>query len=124
GPVRLESVEPSAPDQEVFNLEVGREHTYRVSDDLIWAHNNCFVDRSLDIIRKQYARVAMGERVGGNAGLHSIAVNGIANCETGEIIELGYYQHLSDSTRALVDSGEAGRFSILETMNMTRAGRS
>jgi hypothetical protein len=39
GAVRLESVESASSDQNVFNLEVGLEHTYRVSTDRIWVHN-------------------------------------------------------------------------------------
>jgi hypothetical protein len=41
GGVRLEAVEPATPNQRVFNIEVGLEHTYRVSRDNIWAHNTC-----------------------------------------------------------------------------------
>lgn len=41
GVVRLEAVEPAHPNQYVFNLEVGLEHTYRVSAERIWVHNNC-----------------------------------------------------------------------------------
>lgn len=40
GPVEVWAVTPASPDQEVFNLEVSLEHTYRVSADRIWAHNN------------------------------------------------------------------------------------
>jgi RHS repeat-associated protein len=41
GPLRLEHVSTGQSHQRVYNLEVGLEHTYRVSSDRILAHNNC-----------------------------------------------------------------------------------
>jgi hypothetical protein len=42
GAVLLRAVEPAEPNRDVFNLEVGLEHTYRVSVARIWAHNNSY----------------------------------------------------------------------------------
>ena len=41
GTFELEAVEPAQPNQRVYNIEVGLEHAYRVSQDRIWAHNVC-----------------------------------------------------------------------------------
>jgi hypothetical protein len=41
GSVLLTAIEASEPHQRVFNIEVGLEHTYRVSPHSIWAHNSC-----------------------------------------------------------------------------------
>jgi len=41
GPVSIEAVEKATPNQYVYNIEVGLEHTYRVSNAHIWAHNTC-----------------------------------------------------------------------------------
>ena len=44
GSLEIESVVRAKPNQRVYNIEVGLEHTYRVSRDAIWAHNNCGID--------------------------------------------------------------------------------
>ncbi len=41
GNVFVESVEASAPNQVVYNVEVSTEHSYRVGDRGVWAHNTC-----------------------------------------------------------------------------------
>lgn len=41
GRVVVEAVEPATPNQRVYNIEVGLEHTYRVSSARVWAHNQC-----------------------------------------------------------------------------------
>ncbi|HMA97347.1 MAG TPA: RHS repeat-associated core domain-containing protein, partial [Polyangiaceae bacterium] len=41
GPADVESVESVEAGRAVYNVEVAREHTYRVSTARVWAHNEC-----------------------------------------------------------------------------------
>jgi len=41
GSIAIDSIEVAAPNQRVYNLEVGLEHAYRVGDAEVWAHNVC-----------------------------------------------------------------------------------
>ena len=41
GPVDVKSVESVEAGRAVYNVEVAREHTYRVSTSKVWAHNQC-----------------------------------------------------------------------------------
>jgi RHS repeat-associated protein len=41
GPVAIDSIEIASPNQRVYNIEVGLEHTYRVGDAEVWSHNAC-----------------------------------------------------------------------------------
>ncbi|HMA93742.1 MAG TPA: polymorphic toxin type 50 domain-containing protein [Polyangiaceae bacterium] len=41
GPAYVKSIEYAEPGQAVYNVEVAREHTYRVSTSRIFAHNQC-----------------------------------------------------------------------------------
>jgi RHS repeat-associated protein len=65
GVVRLEAVEPAPPNQRVFNLEVGLEHTYRVSAEGIWAHNACLYapNASLVELDRALARGLLDEAI-------------------------------------------------------------
>lgn len=67
GPLELESVVRAAPNQRVYNIEVGLEHTYRVSRDKIWAHNTCgLVDRlfELGLNRKALPDLRLAQQLG------------------------------------------------------------
>jgi hypothetical protein len=41
GSITVERIETTTPNQRVYNFEVEREHTYRVGDLHVWAHNVC-----------------------------------------------------------------------------------
>jgi RHS repeat-associated protein len=41
GPIAIDAIETAQPNQRVYNIEVGREHTYRVAGPGVWAHNEC-----------------------------------------------------------------------------------
>jgi len=41
GPADVTSVESVEAGRAVYNVEVAREHTYRVSTSRVWAHNEC-----------------------------------------------------------------------------------
>jgi hypothetical protein len=63
GPVRLDAIEPAQPNQRVFNLEGGLEHTYRVSADRILTHNaSCGWEGILEALTDA---VLAGSRKGG-----------------------------------------------------------
>ena len=62
-PVRILSVTSGAPNQRVFNLEVGLEHTYRVTTDRIWAHNNCEIPRFTPQMKSQARVIATGKGI-------------------------------------------------------------
>ena len=52
GPVSVEAIEQASPNQSVYNLEVGLEHAYRVSNAHIWAHNTCGRGRGQERLRE------------------------------------------------------------------------
>lgn len=60
GPIRLEAVEQARSNQRVFNLEVGLEHTYRVSADRVWAHNTSPIPRFTPKIKSIAQPIARG----------------------------------------------------------------
>lgn len=77
--------------------------------------------RNRSLIGSRYSRLAALESIGGNAGAMSRAVNGAADVETGEVLELGNFQNLSAPTRACLASGRAALFTIREQIAFARA---
>ncbi|MFF3062899.1 hypothetical protein ACFVRH_42950, partial [Streptomyces sp. NPDC057909] len=69
-------------------------------------------------LEKEYANVSLNESVGGNAGEMSVAVNGVADLETGKILYVGNKAPTGVDT--LMKNGSAGRFTITEKYNFDR----
>jgi RHS repeat-associated protein len=60
GPARLLSASPATGHRRVFNLEVDTEHSFRVGDAGVWAHNACTVDELFESVpefRNQFRRI-------------------------------------------------------------------
>jgi hypothetical protein len=74
------------------------------------------VARSRSLIDDRYSKLAALESIGGNAGPMSRAVNGAADVETGEMVELGNVQNLSRLTRARLAAGAVALFTIREEL--------
>jgi RHS repeat-associated protein len=75
GPVSVEAIEQASPNQYVYNIEVGLEHTYRVSNAHIWAHNQCAfggLSRAAEFGIKPYGQLARALEKSGLQAHHLI----------------------------------------------------
>jgi hypothetical protein len=124
GAIRLESVSPAPSNRNVFNLEVGLEHTYRVSADRIWVHNDSPLDPSKTPVYRGGSSMKARQNVDVKMTSDGMvkSTRGISlNTDPGKLSAFGTPQQIKSIPEGLsiVPYGKPGHYELVPTAPMT-----